>query len=112
LSFGDLQELGETQYGAKAKPKTYSYIKVDDFGANTIVRRKSATDMSASAMLSLFEANNVNEIIQSLLDVPCVWMGSDLPEYRGLRVYGLGKGEISYDHPQDCMLTLNVEGLI
>jgi hypothetical protein len=112
LSFGDLRELGETQYGAKSKPKTYSYIKVDDFGNNTIVRRKSAIDMSASSMLDLSEANNVIEIIRSLLDVPCVWIGSDLPEYGGLRVYGLGSGEISYDHPQDCMLTLTVQGLI
>ena len=112
LSFGDLRELGLTQRAAKAKPKTYSYIKIDDFGNNTIVRRKSAVDMSASSVLDLSEANNVIEVIRSLLDVPCVWIGSDLPEYGGLRVYGLGSGEISYDHPQDCMLSLNVQGLI
>jgi hypothetical protein len=112
LSIGDLRTLGNTQYGAKAKPKTYSYIKIDDFGNNTIVRRKSAIDMTASAMLNISEANNVIETIRSVLDVPCVWIGSDLPEYQGLRVYGLGSGEISYDQPEDCMLSLTVQGLI
>jgi hypothetical protein len=112
IALGDLRPLGKTQYGAKAKPKTYSYIKVDEFGKNKIKRRKAAKDMSLSAWLKLEEANSVLETITSLLDVPCVWIGTGLPEYTGLRVFGLGSGEISYDKPKDCLLTIDVQGLI
>ncbi|MBC3920357.1 hypothetical protein H8L32_23035 [Undibacterium sp. CY18W] len=112
LAIGDLRPLGMTQYGARAKPKTYSYIKVDEFGNNVIKRRKAATDMSATAVLELSEANTVLDILQSVLDVPCVWICTDIVAYQGLRVFGLGSGEISYDHPTNCQLTLNVQGLI
>lgn len=112
LSVGDLRPLGQTQYGAKAKPKTYSYIGIDDFGNNTIVRRKSAKDMSATAWLALSEANSVLDTITALLDVPCVWIASDADEYQGLRPFGLGSAEVSFDYPQDCLLSLEVKGLI
>lgn len=112
LALGDLRELGKTLYGAKVKPKTYSYIKIDEYGNNTIIRRKAATDMTATAWLDLTEANTVLDVIKSVLDVPCVWIGTDLAAYSALRVFGLGSGEISYDHPQDCLLSINVQGLI
>ena len=47
-----------------------------------------------------------------LLDVPCLWIGTDLPDYNGLRSWGLGKGTISYDYPQDILVTVEVTGLI
>lgn len=112
VALGDLRPLGATQYGAKAKPKTYSYIGIDDFGNNTIVRRKSAKDMSATAFLAVSEADTVLDAITSVLDVPCVWVGMEGDGYTGLRVFGLGSGEVSYDYPQDCLLNLEVKGLI
>ncbi|WP_027864257.1 hypothetical protein [Massilia alkalitolerans] len=112
LAIGDLRSLGRTQYGAKAKPKTYSYIKTDDFGRTSIKRRKTAMDMSASAHLDVSEANAVTDIIRSVLDVPAVWIASGLQEYGFLRVFGLGSAEISADGPGRCQLSLNVQGLI
>ena len=112
LAMGDLRPLGATQYGAKAKPKSFSYIKTDEYGNNVIKRRKKARDMSATAFVALSEANSVLDTISELLDVPCVWIGTDLPEYTGLRTYGLGSAELSYDHPQDAILNLTVQGII
>lgn len=112
LVVGDLRSLGRTQYGAKAKPKTYSYIKTDDFGRTSIVRRKTAMDMTASAILDNSEANTVTDLIRSLLDVPAVWIASGLTEYGFLRVFGLGSGEISAAGPGYCELSLSVQGLI
>jgi hypothetical protein len=112
LVVGDLRSLGRTQYGAKAKPKTYSYIKTDDFGRTSIVRRKTAMDMSASAILNNSEANTVTDLIRSLLDVPAVWIASGLTEYGFLRVFGLGSGEITAASPGYCELSLSVQGLI
>ena len=112
LAVGSVSDLGDTQYGAKAKPKSYSSITTDKFGRTTITRRKAATDMTASAMLKLEDAPDVLATIQSLLDVPAVWIAADLPQYNGLRCFGLGSGEISYDFPDDCQLSLTVQGLI
>lgn len=112
LGVGDLRSLGRTQYGAKAKPKTYSYIKTDDFGRTSIVRRKTAMDMTASAILENSEANTVTDLIRSLLDVPAVWIASGLTEYGFLRVFGLGSGEITAASPGYCELSLSVQGLI
>jgi hypothetical protein len=112
LAIGDLRSLGQTQYGAKAKPKTYSYIRTDDFGKTSIKRRKTAKDMDASAYLDLSEANTVTDLITELLDVPAVWIASGLPEYGFLRVFGLGSGEISPESPAQCQLSLSVQGLI
>jgi hypothetical protein len=112
LQVGDLVPLGMTQYGAKAKPKTYSYIKINEYGENEIIRRKKAKDLTATAWLKLEEANNVLETIGSMLDVPCIVICSDLAAYSGLRGFGLVSGEISYDHHQDCLLSVSVNGLI
>jgi hypothetical protein len=112
LAIGDLRSLGRTQRGAKAKPKTYSYIKTDEFGNTKIVRRKAAKDMTASAVLDISEANTVTDLIQELLDVPAVWIASSDQEYAALRVFGLGSGEISFDYSSNCQLSLNVQGLI
>jgi hypothetical protein len=112
LALGDLKPLGLTQYGAKAKPKTYSYIKIDEFGNNTIIKRKTAKDMSATSYVKLEEANYVLDTITELLGTPCVWIGTGIPQYSGLRVFGLGSAELSYDQPEVAMLSLNVQGLI
>jgi hypothetical protein len=112
VAIGTVKPLGATQYGAKAKPKTYSYIKTDDFGNTKIVRRKRATDMTATSWIALSEANDVLQTIRDLLDVPAVWIGVDLPEYGGLRCFGLGSAELSYDQPDYCQLSLTVQGLI
>lgn len=112
LAVGDLKPLGLTQYGAKAKPKTYSYIKIDEFGNNTIIKRKTAKDMSASSYVKLEEANYVLDTITELLGTPCVWIGTEVSQYSGLRVFGLGSAELSYDQPEVAMLSLNVQGLI
>lgn len=114
MAVGDLRALGKTQRKAKAKPRTYSYITTDAFGKTSIKRRKATTDISATAILDISEANTVTAILQEVLDVPAVVIGTDLPEYGGLRVFGLASGEISYDDPEPglCTLNLNVQGMI
>ena len=112
MLLGDLVPLGTTLYGANAKPKTFSYIKIDEFGNNTIVRRKSAKDMTLDAYLDIEEATNVLEIITSLLDVPCLWIAANDINYAGLRVFGLGSAEMTFDDPLLANLNLNVQGLI
>ena len=112
LQLGDLRPLGSTRWGIKAKPKTFSYIKVDDFGGNEIVRRKKSKDMSLTASVDLEEANVVLETINGLLDIPCLWIATDLPQFSGARVFGLGSAEMSYENARNCLLSVDVKGLI
>jgi len=112
LVFGTIKALGKTQYGAKAKPKSYSYIKTDDYGNTKIVRRKATTDVSMSAILSKDDADEALATVQSVLDVPAVWFGANLPGYAGLRVFGLGSGELTYDSYNRCTLSIDVQGVI
>ena len=112
LQVGDLVPLGRTVAGAKPKPKSYSYIKVNDAGESEIKRRKSAKDLSVTALVALSEADSVLETITSLLDVPCVWIASASPQYSGARAYGLGSADLSYEPGTHCILNLTVIGLI
>jgi len=106
MALGDRRPLGVTQRGFKVKPKTYSYIKIDEYGNNQIVRRKSSKDLSATAWVDLDDAASVLDTVTDLLDVPSVWISP------GCNAYGLGSGEMSYDYPQHCLLSINVQGLI
>lgn len=112
LALGNLVSLGKTQYGARALPNDFSYVKTDEFGVTTVVRRDAANDVTLTAWLKRSEADKVHQTLMNLRGTPAVWIGSDLQGYAGLRTYGLGKGEISYDLPNDCRIDVNVKGFI
>ena len=112
LLIGDRRDIGKTLAGVKVKPRTYSFIKTDEFGATKIVRRKATTDMSLSAFIPPAEAEQSVRIIQDALDVVALWIGSELPQYGTLRVIGLGSGEVTYLSPSQCQLSLDVQGVI
>jgi hypothetical protein len=112
LAVGSLAVLGPSQRGVKVKPKTYSYIDMDKYGITRIRRRKAAVDMDASARIDLSDASYVGGVLRSLQDEPAVWIGASSAPYTDLRVFGLGSGDINYDQPQSCLLTINVKGMI
>lgn len=109
---GDLRPIGISLYGASAEPKTYSYIKIDDYGNNQIIRRNSARDMSVTAIVELDYASTAIDIITSVLDVPSLWSASPVAEYSGLRVFGIGSAKYAYDFPTTGRCEINVKGLI
>lgn len=109
-ALGDLFPLGTAEFGIKAKPKTYSYIKLNDYGDQEIKRRASAKDMSLTATCLLAEANGIIDVVTSLLDVPCVWAANDIAEYSGARAFGLGSIEITYSNAVQCEVSINVQG--
>lgn len=112
IALGTIRALGETQFGAKSRRRNYTRIVTDTFGNTTIRRGRSGRDLSITAWLKLADAPAIEDALEELDGVPCVWFASELPLYRGLRTFGTGNGEISYDHPKDCLLTLDVMGLV
>lgn len=109
-ALGDLFPLGESQFGIKAKPKTYSYIKLNSYGDQEIKRGASAKDLSVVATCTLAQANAILDVITSLLDVPCVVAANDLPQYSGARTFGLIAGEMTYANAVQCEVSINVQG--
>lgn len=105
-------DFGGTTYGATAEPVDFSYIKTDDFGNTSIVKRRNATDMRVKVVLPKSSADQALEIVQSVLSVPCAWIATEAAGYAGLNVFGLGSGSLSYEGPNHAELSLYVKGLV
>jgi len=118
ITLGDLIDLvgidgdGGTEYGASAEPVSYSYIKTDDFGTTTIVRRHKATGLTASVALPQQAADEALRQIQQVLDVPAAWIATSSPGYQGLNVFGLATARLVYETAATAKLQLTVKGLI
>lgn len=118
VAIGDYQSLfgsgawGGTNYGASAEPMTYSYIKTNDDGTTTIVRRHSATNLRATISMPQIQADAVLQVVQSVLDIPVAWIATDNLGYRGLTSFGLGSGVMTYDSFGAANLAITVKGLV
>lgn len=117
-AIGDLRPLlgsaewGGTLGGAKAEPKSFSYIKTELDGTTRIVKRRSATDNSFSVALPRDVADYALSCVQEVLDVPCAVIGTATPGFQGLNTFGLASGSLSYDSFGTATLTINVKGLV
>jgi len=105
-------DWGGPEYGASAEPVTYSYIKTEDDGTTSIVRRHAATNLRVTIAMPRDEADAVLQSMQEVLDVPVAWIATDVPGYSGLSAFGIGSGAMSYDSFGVATFVINVKGLI
>lgn len=118
IAMGDLRSLlydaewGGTEHGASVDPITYSYIKTDEYGTTTIVRRHAATNMALRIVMPKSAADYALRTVQEVLDVPAAWIGSGVPGTAGLNTFGLASGSLSYDSFGHAVLNLKVQGMI
>ncbi|WP_282825183.1 hypothetical protein [Pelomonas sp. V22] len=118
IAVGDLRGLisgggwGGTLGGAKAEPRSFSYIKTEIDGTTRIVKRRAATDTSFSVAMPREIADYALVCVQEVLDVPCAVIASSGPGFQGLNNFGLVSGSMSYDSFGTATLTLNVKGLV
>ena len=103
---------GGSQYGAKAEPVTYSYIRTNEDGTTTIVKRHHATNLRCTVRMPRTEADSVLQIVQGVLDVPVAWIASEAAGYSGLSAFGIGTCSMSYDSFGHADLEITVKGLI
>lgn len=118
IAVGDLRPLfdtvtwGGTQFGSQAKPTTYSYIKTDDYGVTTIVRRGSSTDMSIKVEMPHDGSDYALSTMQSVLDIPAAWIATDEAGFSGLNVFGLASGSLTYQSYNLDVFSIDVRGFI
>ncbi|MDE2389964.1 MAG: hypothetical protein KGN35_12960 [Betaproteobacteria bacterium] len=110
LTMGDMRPIGMTEWGGEAQPKTYSRLSEDIFGSPKIIQRPSGKNMRLTAEVALVDADFVEETVRKLQDVPAAWIGVDLMNFAGLRVFGLGSGSLIYQNAKFCQLNLIVKG--
>lgn len=104
---------GGTQYGSSAEPITFSYIKTNEDGTTTIVRRHKATNLRISVMLPQSYADIAVQILQDVLDIPVAVIATDAQGYSGLTTFGLIESSpVSYDSPGYASIDVMVKGLI
>lgn len=108
----DEAEFGGPEYGATAEPITYSYIKTDDYGNTVIKQRGSASDMRIRVVLPKGNSDMALATVQSVLDVPAVWVASTASGYAGLTVFGLASGVLSYDNSAYDTFSITVKGMM
>ena len=109
---GDFMPMGTTQAGAEVTPKTYSRIKIDEFGNNEIVRRRSARDMSLDSYVPVMEADSVLDILERLQDIPTICVATRSDNHAAARVFGLVNGKIRYVTDRHAFLSVTIQGLI
>ncbi|MDD5479644.1 hypothetical protein [Rhodoferax sp.] len=112
VSLAGTGEWGGVQYGASAEPVTYSYIKTNDDGTTSIVKRHAATNLRLTIAMPRAEADAVLQSVQRVLDVPVAWIATNAQGYAGLTTFGLGSGSMSYDSFGIANLSITVKGLV
>jgi hypothetical protein len=109
----DEAQWGGTQYGASAEPVTYSYIKTNDDGTTSIVKRHSATNLNASVVMPREHADAALKTLQRVLDRPVAFFATPAKGYEGLNVFGIASSSpVGYDSFGHASININVKGLI
>lgn len=109
---GDLQQIGPTLKGPSSEPSSFSSVRINDRGEAEIYRRgATARNIQLASIIPLSDANRIEDLVASLLDVPTFWTGTDNPKYSALRVFGLGKPKIDYGDTEFLRFSVSVQGL-
>lgn len=113
MVFGNIYNLGMTQYGASGGIRDYSTKEANSFGLTSLVRRAFSNRMEATLYIPTADLRIVRKILEDLRATPAVWVGTDIDSYDILNVYGYYRDfnmEISY--PSYTLCRLEIEGLI
>lgn len=111
--YGNLYELGLTQYGASFGIRDYSFKETDIYGNVTFVERAFSKRMETSMYVPNSQIPMVQKILQDVRAKPSVWIGSSESNYTPLVMYGYYRDfnvEIAY--PSYSVCRLEIEGMI
>lgn len=103
---------GGTKWGASAEPVTYSYIKTNEDGSTTIVRRHAATNLRVTVSMPRAQMDAAISTVQRVLDVPVAWIATDMAGFAGLNTFGLGSSQGTYDNYGIAQMSISVKGFI
>ncbi|MFZ6801924.1 hypothetical protein [Undibacterium sp. Di24W] len=110
---GQVVDLGGTLSSATVGIVDYSVKTVDTFGNIDVVQRSYSKRNSLKSIAPKSDFNRIFRTLASLRATPCVYIGTEMPGYEPMIVYGFYK-EFSIDvsYPTHHLCNLEIEGLI
>lgn len=110
--YGNIYEIGMTQYGASTGIKDYSVKETDIYGVTSLVQRTFSKRLQSEVMLDNASLRKVSKLLTSLRAIPCVWIGSSDIQYEPLIVYGFYRDfNIAIPYPSYSLASIEIEGL-
>jgi len=111
--FGEVIEVGQTQYGASVGIVDYSRKSVDAFGNYSITKRAFSKRSDLKLITPAGQFNRIFRSLASVRSTPCVYVGTEELGYEPLIVYGFYKDfSIDVAYASDHLCNLSIEGLI
>lgn len=108
----DSEAWGGVEYGAEAEVKSYSYMKRNDDGSVTRVRRGSGNNVICTVVIPSDEANRASELLHQVQGRPVAFIASGLPEYEYLNGFGDVSGSVNAEGPNHARVSLKIEGAV
>lgn len=108
----DSEAWGGVEYGAEAEVKSYSYMKRNDDGSMTRVRRGSGNNVICTVVIPSDEANRASELLHQIQGRPVAFIASGLPEYEYLNGFGDVSGSVNAEGPNHARISLKIEGAV
>lgn len=103
---------GGTQYEAEAEIKSYSYMRRNDDGTVTRVRRGSATNVNCTVVIPADEANHAASLLHEVQGRAVAFIASGLPNYEYLNGFGDVSGSVTASGPNHAHVRLRIEGAV
>ena len=113
LTIGLSEDLGGTQYGARAGIVDYSKKSTDEFGTITFVERPYSKKLEAEIYFANSQLNRIHKYLTSIRATPVVWIASDDPTFEeAMVIYGFYKDfSTTIAYPSHSLCNLQIEGL-
>src|SRR5690606_7942522 len=105
-------DFGGTEYGAEAELKSYSYMRRNDDGTVTRVRRGSANNVNCSVVIDIEQANHAMELLHEVQGRPVAFIASGLPRYEFLSGFGDVSGSVMAETHGVARIRLRIEGAV
>ena len=105
-------DFGGTEYGAEAELKSYSYLRRNDDGTVTRVRRGSANNVNCQVVIPMDQANHAMELLHEVQGRPVAFIASGLPRYEFLSGFGDVSGGIIAETHGVARVRLQIEGAV
>ena len=111
--YGSIAEIGDTSLGVNFGIVDYSIKETNEFGNTTFVKRPFSKRMEPQVYVENSKLRIVNKILEEIRSTPTVWIGSEIPGYEPLIMFGFFRDySIDISYPSFSMLSLSIEGLI
>jgi hypothetical protein len=113
LIYGNIESLGDTQYGINTGIRDFSIKETDAFGETTFVQRGFSKRFEAQFLLKNTDISSVMNTLQNIRATPALWIPSDQSNFSSLTTFGYYKEfDINIPYPNHSMCSIQIEGLI